>query len=76
LKQPTLQMRVLQRCVKELGDERALARHLRVPQPELFAWLRGEDLPPHSIFLSAIDLLIDRSLPREPATEDDAKQPG
>jgi hypothetical protein len=53
-------MRVLQRAVQMLGNERALARYLRVPMPELFMWLRGEDAPPQVIFLRAVDLLIDQ----------------
>lgn len=51
---------MLQRAVTLLGSERALARHLRVPMPELFGWLRGDDLPPQAIFFAAVDLLIER----------------
>ena len=56
----TLEMRVLQRAVELLGSERALARRLRVPMPDLFAWLKGTDRPPRALFLDAVDLLIER----------------
>jgi hypothetical protein len=43
-----------------LGSERALARYLRVPMPDLFAWMRpGAEPPPMQIFLKAVDLLLD-----------------
>jgi hypothetical protein len=53
-------MRVLQRAVELMGSERAVARHLRVPMPDLFAWLKGADRPPRALFLEAVDLLIER----------------
>jgi hypothetical protein len=55
----TLEMRVLQRAVEKLGSERALARRLRVPMPDLFAWLKGSDRPPRVLFLEAVDILVE-----------------
>ena len=55
----TLEMRVLQRAVEILGSERALARRLRVPMPSLFAWIKGNDRPTRTVFLQAIDILIE-----------------
>jgi len=52
-------MRVLQRAVQLLGSERAVARQLRVPMPELFIWMRGAEETPQVVFLRAVDLLID-----------------
>jgi hypothetical protein len=56
-------MRVLQRAVELLGSERALARALRVPMPELFGWLKGSERPTRAIFLAAVDVLIERGDP-------------
>ena len=44
----TLEMRVLQR-----------ARELRVPMPELFVFLKGDEMPPKWVFLKAIDILLE-----------------
>lgn len=55
----TLEMRVLQRAAEILGSERALARRLRVPMPSLFAWIKGNDRPTRTVFLEAIDILIE-----------------
>jgi hypothetical protein len=55
----TLEMRVLQRAAEVLGSERALARRLRVPMPSLFAWIKGNDRPTRTVFLEAIDILVE-----------------
>jgi hypothetical protein len=57
---PTLEMRVLQRAAELLGSERALARALRVPIPDLFMWLRGSERPTRALFLAAVDILLER----------------
>jgi hypothetical protein len=59
LSELTLEMRVLQRAVEILGSERALARELRVPLPELFTWLKGAERPTRPMFLAAVDVLIE-----------------
>ncbi|MBV8033044.1 MAG: hypothetical protein JO035_16135 [Betaproteobacteria bacterium] len=54
---PTLIVRVLQRAAQLLGGERALARRLHVPMPDLFRVLRGSEVPPRQVFLAAVDVL-------------------
>ena len=54
---PTLIVRVLQRAAQLLGGERALARRLHVPMPDLFRFLRGSEVPPRQVFLAAVDVL-------------------
>jgi hypothetical protein len=60
MSKPTLEMRVLQRGAELLGSERALARYLRVPMPDLFLWLKGAERPTRATFLAAVDLLMER----------------
>ena len=60
MSKPTLEMRVLQRGAELLGSERALARYLRVPMPDLFLWLKGTERPTRATFLAAVDLLMER----------------
>ena len=55
----TLEMRVLQRGIEILGSERALARRLRVSQPDLFLWLKGTEKPTRMMFTAAVDVLIE-----------------
>jgi len=54
----TLEMRVLQRCIKVLGSERALARELRIPLDDLALWLDGLEKPTRASLLAAVDVLI------------------
>lgn len=56
----TLEARVLQKAREIMGNDRALARELRLPMPELFAFLRGEDVPPKGVFLRAVDILLEQ----------------
>jgi hypothetical protein len=52
--------RTLHKAAERLGGERALARYLKVPMPDLFAWMRpGSVPPPHSVFLKAVDVVLD-----------------
>jgi len=73
----TLEMRVLQRAAELLGSERALARRLRVPMPDLFAWLRGAEKPPRALFLETVDVLIERGdlVPLDGAPSPDGAAP-
>jgi hypothetical protein len=50
--------RTLRRAAELLGGERALARYLRAPMPELFVWMRDGATPPESVFLRAVDLVL------------------
>jgi hypothetical protein len=52
-------VRTLQKAAELLGGERALARYLRVPMPDLFVWMRPGALPPpEAVFLKAVDLVL------------------
>ena len=56
---PSLYARTLQTAANVLGGERALARYLRVPLPELFVWMRpGAEPPPLALFLKAVDVIL------------------
>ena len=50
--------RVLHRACQILGGVQHLARHLKVSPVRVHAWLEGEDVPPSSIFLKAVDLIL------------------
>jgi len=50
--------RVLHRACQILGGVEHLARHLKVSPFKVHAWLEGEDVPPPSIFLKAVDLIL------------------
>ena len=53
-----LALRTLRRALEILdGDERKLARRLRVPSLELHGFLMGEDTPPTQVFLAAVDIV-------------------
>ena len=60
-KKKTLEMRVLERAVELLGSHAALAKHLHVSQHDLMLWLEGLERPTRAMFLSAIDVLLERS---------------
>ena len=56
---PSVYNRILQRAASIVGDERALARYLKVPQAEIYAWMRpGASPPPTAVFLKAADLVL------------------
>src|SRR5262245_31390718 len=59
--------RILHTAADILGGERALARYLKVPQAEVYAWMRaGASPPPPAVFLNAIDLVLnDLDIPDE-----------
>jgi hypothetical protein len=54
----TVYTRVLHRACQILGGVGHLARHLKVSRGMLHTWLEGEDVPPASIFLKAVDLVL------------------
>jgi hypothetical protein len=62
---PSVYNRILRKAADIVGGERALARYLKVPQQELYAWMRpGAAPPPPAVFLNAIDLVLnDLDLP-------------
>jgi hypothetical protein len=55
-----LKLRTLRRALEILdGDERTLARKLRVPTLELHGFLMGEENLPTWLFLAAVDVVTD-----------------
>lgn len=62
---PSVHNRILSKAAELVGGERALARYLKVPLPELYAWMRpGAAPPPTAVFLKSVDLVLnDLALP-------------
>jgi hypothetical protein len=57
--QESVYARTLQAAADILGSQRALARYLGIPMPDLYAWMRPGALPPPSaVFLKAVDLVL------------------
>jgi hypothetical protein len=54
----TVYTRVLHRACQIVGGVTQLARQLKVSRALLHSWLEGEDVPPASIFLQAVDLIL------------------
>lgn len=55
----SIHARTLQKAAEIVGGQRALARYLKVPMPDLFAWMRpGSVSPPENVFLRAVDLVM------------------
>jgi hypothetical protein len=56
---PTIYNRTLQKAADHLGGQRALARYLKVPAADLYAWMRpGAEAPPTTVFLKAVDVVL------------------
>lgn len=53
--------RTLRKAIDILGTRAKLARHLRVPESDLQKWLENKAQPPRSVFLAAVDLVIDET---------------
>lgn len=54
----TVYTRALHRACQILGGVEQLAEHLKVSRTMLHRWLDGEDIPPASVFLKAVDLVL------------------
>lgn len=55
----SIHARTLQKAAQLLGGDRALARYLKVPMPDLFVWMSaGAISPPENVFLKAVDLVM------------------
>ena len=65
--QPSIYNRTLHKAAEHVGGERALARYLRVPLADLYAWMQpGAQPPPITVFLKAVDLVLnDLDMPDE-----------
>ncbi|HEY1289007.1 MAG TPA: hypothetical protein VGF58_11830 [Burkholderiales bacterium] len=56
---PSVYNRILHKAAEIVGGERALARYLKIPQAEVYAWMRpGASPPPIAVFLKATDLVL------------------
>ena len=60
--------RTLQKAAELLGGRAKLARHLHVPEAELQKWIEDKGKPPVTVFLRAVDLVIDET-PAPPTSE-------
>ena len=66
--------RTLQKAAEILGSRAKLCRALKVPAAELDSWIADKALPPQSVFLQAVDLVVDeRSAGSEPGDPPPAK---
>jgi hypothetical protein len=54
----TVHTRVLHRACQALGGVEALAKHLGVSITTVHRWLEGDEVPPTSIFLKAVDVIL------------------
>jgi hypothetical protein len=54
-----LYRRTLERAADLLGGPQRLARYLRAPGAQVFRWLKGEEKPPLSVFLTCVDLVLE-----------------
>jgi hypothetical protein len=60
----TSSARTRRRAVKIHGSLPSLAAQLRVSTEDLAKWIEGRELPPHRVFLRALDLVFSRSSAR------------
>jgi hypothetical protein len=54
----TVHTRVLHRACQKLGGVEQLARFLKVPAAAVYRWLEGDSVPPTSVFLRAVDIVM------------------
>lgn len=59
LARPSVYNRILHKAADLLGGQRALARYLKVPLPDVYAWTRpGAEPPPIAVFLKTVDVVL------------------
>jgi DNA-binding transcriptional regulator YiaG len=63
----TVHTRVLHRACQVLGGVEQLAEYLHVSLTMVHRWLEGEDVPPSSVFLKAVDLILPTWSPEDEA---------
>ena len=54
----------LERAAASVGGYAELAARLKVSQRQLEYWIGEEETPPHTVFLDAIDIIIENALLR------------
>jgi hypothetical protein len=55
--------RTIERALENVGDRERLAQLLGVDIAELNRWILGRQLPPHDVFLRALDLAFKATSP-------------
>jgi hypothetical protein len=58
--------RILERALENVGNEEMLAELLGIHTVDLSRWISGRQLPPHDVFLRALDLAFNRTAPVAP----------
>jgi hypothetical protein len=56
--QATVYARALHRACVIVGGVGPLAARMRVPEPLLEGWMRGEGEPPQSVFHEAVEIIL------------------
>jgi hypothetical protein len=76
----TVYARTLRRAADYAGGVEGLARQLKVKAVHLIAWIEGVETPPMEIFLKAVDIVTERSIPSPldspPSRDASVKKPG
>ena len=55
---PTVYAETLRRAARAIGGEKKLAGALKVKEPQLRRWLRGDEPTPLTVYHKALDVLI------------------
>jgi hypothetical protein len=74
----SLSAHALNRALALVGSVKRLAYRLRVPSAELQGWLEGKDVPPFTVFLDAVDIILsaqEDALPAIPSVQADDLHP-
>jgi DNA-binding transcriptional regulator YdaS (Cro superfamily) len=58
--------RTIERALENVGDRERLAEVLGVDIADLNRWILGKQLPPHEVFLRALDLAFQATSPVVP----------
>jgi len=68
--------RTLHKAAEILGSRAKLCRELKVPAAELDKWMADKEVPPQSVFLRAVDIVVEdpsaSSEPGDPPSPKDA----
>lgn len=59
----TASKRTIERALENVGDRERLAAMLNVTVADLNRWILGKELPPHEVFLRALDLAFRSTTP-------------
>ena len=63
----TPDVRMLQRALEAYGSLHHLAKALDVSVEDLQLWVSGKEIPPHRVFMKALDLAFDKPpVPHKP----------